>query len=271
MSPSNSAQQTVERFNLKVTPKPRDISEHYDYFGNVRHQFSIIQGHSELKVYMNAQVQKLIRELPTVDQSPTCSEVFRFLKNPITREAVQASEFVFPTVLTQATEEIREFSYQFFNAHDPFLACVQKLNTYIFKEFKFDAEATDVNTPLAQFFEQKRGVCQDFAHFMIACLRSQGFAAGYVSGYILTHPPEGQKRLEGADASHAWVTVHIPDIGWVDIDPTNNILVNHEHIHVARGRDYQDISPLKGAVSGGGEQDIKIEVTVSPEWELPEL
>ena len=106
---------------------------------------------------------------------------------------------------------------------------------------------------------------------MIACLRSRGFSAGYVSGYILTHPPEGEKRLEGADASHAWVTVHVPDIGWVDIDPTNNLLVNHEHIQVARGRDYQDVSPLKGAVSGGGEQEIKIEVTVHPEWELTEV
>ena len=268
LTPSNSAQQTVERFNISVSPKPREITEHFDYFGNVRHQFSIIQAHDELRVSTAAQVQKLIRDLPTPDESPTCSEVYRFLKNPVTRDAVQASEFVFPTALTTPTTEIENFSKKYFSNDRSFLECVLDLNNAIYESFEFDPEATDINTPLDQFFKQKRGVCQDFAHFMVTCLRSQGYSAGYSSGYILTHPPEGQKRLEGADASHAWVTVFVPDMGWVDLDPTNNVMVNHEHIHVARGRDFHDLSPLKGAVSGGGEQKIEIKVTVKPEWEF---
>ncbi|MEM7671864.1 MAG: transglutaminase family protein, partial [Verrucomicrobiota bacterium] len=196
------------------------------------------------------------------------SEVFRFLKSPITRDAVQASEFVFPTYLTKPTPEITAFAQHFFAPEKSYLACVIDLNNAIYSRFEFDPEATDINTPLDQFYRQNRGVCQDFAHFMIACLRSQGYSAGYTSGYLLTHPPDGEKRLEGADASHAWVTVHIPDIGWLDFDPTNALVVNQEHIHVARGRDYQDIAPIKGAMSGGGEQKIDIEVTVHPEWEL---
>lgn len=268
LSPTNSAQQTIERFRLDISPRPRDISEHFDYFNNVRHQFSIIENHSELQVTMLAQVQKLIRELPTPDLSPTCREVFRFLKSPVTRDAIQATEFMFPTPLTTPTQEITDYASKFFEDSKSFLQSVMDLNQEIYDTFKFDPEATDVNTPLDVFFKQKRGVCQDFAHFMIACLRSQGFSAGYTSGYLLTHPPKGQPRLEGADASHAWVSVHIPDIGWVDFDPTNAILVNHEHIQVARGRDYQDVAPIKGAVSGGGEQKINIEVTVRPEWEL---
>lgn len=268
LSPSNSAQQTVERFHLNISPRPQDISEHDDYFGNIRHQFSIIEAHTSLKVIMRAQVQKLIRSLPNNESSPTCSEVFRFLKSPITRDAVQASEFVFPTYLTRTSPEISNFAKQFFAPDKSYLESVVDLNNAIYSRFEFDPDATDVNTPLDQFYKQRRGVCQDFAHFMIACLRSQGYAAGYTSGYLLTHPPEGEKRLEGADASHAWVTVHIPDIGWVDLDPTNALLVNQEHIHVARGRDYQDIAPIKGAMSGGGEQTIDIQVTVRPEWEF---
>ena len=271
LSPTNSPQQTIERFRLDISPRPRDISEHLDYFNNVRHQFSIIENHSELTVTMLAQVQKLIRELPTADLSPTCKEVFRFLKAPITRDAVQASEFMFATPLTSANSEIADYAKRFFTPNKSYLQCLIDLNQEIHDTFVFDSEATDVNTPLAQFFKQKRGVCQDFAHFMIACLRSQGFSAGYTSGYLLTHPPESQARMEGTDASHAWVSVHVPEIGWVDFDPTNAILVNHEHIQVARGRDYQDVAPIKGAVSGGGEQTIDIEVTVRPEWELEEL
>ncbi|MEZ5305391.1 MAG: transglutaminase family protein [Verrucomicrobiales bacterium] len=118
---------------------------------------------------------------------------------------------------------------------------------------------------MAEVFEMKRGVCQDFAHFMLACLRTAGLPGRYVSGYILTLPPPGQERLQGADASHAWVSIYLPDTGWIDLDPTNNLVCGDEHIVVATGRDFGDVSPLRGAVLGGGNQEIVIEVTMEPE------
>jgi transglutaminase-like putative cysteine protease len=144
----------------------------------------------------------------------------------------------------------------------------------IFDEFEFDPEATTVSTPVLEVLENKRGVCQDFAHLMIACLRALGLAARYVSGYLLTRPPPGKPRLIGADASHAWVSVYSPGEGhdWVDFDPTNNLLPNTEHITLAFGRDFSDISPLRGIILGGGGTEPEVAVTVFPldEEEIPE-
>ncbi len=134
----------------------------------------------------------------------------------------------------------------------------------IFREFAFDAQATQVATPLSEVLERRRGVCQDFAHLMLACLRSRGLAARYVSGYLLTRPPPGQPRLIGADASHAWVSLYCPRNGWVDFDPTNNILPDREHITLAWGRDFSDVSPLRGVILGGGSHDPEVRVTVLP-------
>jgi len=138
------------------------------------------------------------------------------------------------------------------------------LTQRIFTDFEFDPTATEISTPLEQVFEGRRGVCQDFAHLMIGCLRSIGLPARYVSGYILTHPPEGQPRMIGADASHAWVSVYCPKFGWIDFDPTNRCLVQHEHITLGIGRDFSDVTPLSGIVLGGGEQKLEVKVTVTP-------
>jgi transglutaminase-like putative cysteine protease len=134
----------------------------------------------------------------------------------------------------------------------------------IHSEFKFAAGATTVTTPVMTFFTQKRGVCQDFAHFMISCLRSTGLAARYVSGYLLTRPPPGKPRRIGADASHAWISVFIPGSGWIDLDPTNNVIPSIEHITVGWGRDFSDVTPLRGVINGGGVQTLEIRVTVEP-------
>ncbi len=134
----------------------------------------------------------------------------------------------------------------------------------IFTEFTFDSSATEITTPLLHVLEQKRGVCQDFAHLMIACLRSRGLAARYVSGYLLTHPPAGRPRLVGADASHAWVSAWCPGLGWVDADPTNGKLADTEFVTLAWGREYSDVTPLRGVVRGGGEHTLTVAVTVEP-------
>ncbi|MFW5883486.1 MAG: transglutaminase-like domain-containing protein, partial [Verrucomicrobiota bacterium] len=131
-------------------------------------------------------------------------------------------------------------------------------------EFTFDAQATEITTPVDQILSNRNGVCQDYAHLMLAALRANGLAARYVSGYILTHPPEGQARLEGADASHAWVSVFFPELGWVEVDPTNRLVCGDQHVKVAYGCDFHDVSMVKGAVTGGGNQQLEVEVTVAP-------
>ncbi len=135
----------------------------------------------------------------------------------------------------------------------------------------FDPEATTVSTPVTEVFTRRRGVCQDFAHLMLSCLRSLGLAARYVSGYLLTHPPPGRPRLLGADASHAWVSVYCPGSGWVDVDPTNGLVVGTEHVTVGWGRDYDDVSPLRGVLLGGGSHTVDIPVTVAPAGEFESL
>jgi transglutaminase-like putative cysteine protease len=151
-----------------------------------------------------------------------------------------------------------------FSPGRPLLAAVDGLMQKIFSEFSFDAAATQVATPLLQVLEERRGVCQDFAHLMLACLRSMGLSARYISGYLLTQPPPGQPRLIGADASHAWISVYCPQHGWVDFDPTNNIRPALEHITLAWGRDFADVSPLRGVILGGGSHDPEVQVTVLP-------
>ncbi len=141
---------------------------------------------------------------------------------------------------------------------------MRELAARIFKEFKYDPTATTVSTPVEEVLELRRGVCQDFAHLMIACLRSQGLAAAYVSGYLRTNPPPGKPRLVGTDASHAWVSVFTGAAGWIDIDPTNNVLVGEDHIRVACGRDYGDVPPLKGVFIGGGQHTLSVSVDVAP-------
>ena len=134
----------------------------------------------------------------------------------------------------------------------------------IHAEFKFDAKATTVTTPVMTFFTHKHGVCQDFTHLMISCLRSTGLAARYVSGYLLTRPAPGKPRRVGADASHAWISLFVPDLGWIDFDPTNNVMPSLEHITVGWGRDFSDVTPLRGVINGGGEQTLEVKVTVQP-------
>jgi transglutaminase-like putative cysteine protease len=138
------------------------------------------------------------------------------------------------------------------------------LTSRIFREFQYRGGVSDVSTPVSDVFAMRQGVCQDFAHLMIACVRSLGLAARYVSGYLLTRPPEGKEKLVGSDASHAWVSVFAGDAGWVDFDPTNNVIPGVEHITFAWGRDYGDVSPINGFIVGGGTHQVSVAVDVSP-------
>lgn len=177
---------------------------------------------------------------------------------------MEALPFCFQSPYIPLKHQFADYAASCFLPKKPVMQAAQDLMAKIFNEFSFDPKATHIGTPLLEVLEHKRGVCQDYAHFMLACLRSLGVPARYVSGYLLTHPPEGQPRLIGADASHAWVSVYCPYLGWVDFDPTNNLIPSIEHITLAWGRDFSDVSPLRGVIFGGGEHQLEVSVTVMP-------
>ena len=175
---------------------------------------------------------------------------------------LDATQFLFESPYARVKRSLRAYAGDCFEPGRPILAAATALMAKIHGEFKFDAAATNVTTPVMKFFEQKRGVCQDFTHLMISCLRSTGLAARYVSGYLLTRPAPGKPRRVGADVSHAWVSLFVPGNGWVDLDPTNNVMPSLEHITLGWGRDFSDVTPLRGVINGGGEQTLEVKVTV---------
>jgi transglutaminase-like putative cysteine protease len=177
---------------------------------------------------------------------------------------LDATQFLFESPYARVKRSLRTYAGDCFVPGRPILGAAAALMAKIHGEFTFDAAATNVTTPVMEFFNQKRGVCQDFTHLMISCLRSTGLAARYVSGYLLTRPAPGKPRRIGADVSHAWVSLFVPGIGWVDLDPTNNIMPSLEHITLGWGRDFADVTPLRGVISGGGEQTLEVKVTVAP-------
>jgi transglutaminase-like putative cysteine protease len=176
---------------------------------------------------------------------------------------VEPYEFVFDSPLLRADPKLAAYARPSFTAGAPLLAAALDLNRRIHADFKYDRVATTVATPLEEVMEKKRGVCQDFAHLAIASLRSLGLAARYVSGYLRTRPPAGKPALVGADASHAWFSVFCPGLGWVDFDPTNNVMAETDHLTLGYGRDFGDVSPISGILTGGGKHEVKVAVTVS--------
>ena len=185
-------------------------------------------------------------------------------RDPVSPEVVEPYQFIFDSPQVRASFELADYAAQSFPAGTPLLAGARDLTRRIFEDFKYDSKATTVATPLEEVWEKRRGVCQDFAHLGIACLRSLGLPARYVSGYLRTRPPEGGEQLVGADATHAWFAIFCPGTGWVDFDPTNNVLPAEEHITVAYGRDFGDVSPVAGILTGGGKHVVKVAVEVKP-------
>jgi transglutaminase-like putative cysteine protease len=209
-------------------------------------------------------VQVVAPEIPDPKSTPPWEDVrdrFALGQPPWWLEARQ---FGYPSPHVPIADELRNYAQPSFPAGRPWLVGVLQLTERIFKEFQYDPAATTVNTPVATVFKNRRGVCQDFAHLEIACLRSLGLPARYVSGYLLTAPPPGQPRLVGADASHAWLSAFCPEVGWIDFDPTNNQIPTTKHITLAWGRDYSDVCPIKGVLIGGGQHRMRVAVDVVP-------
>lgn len=267
--PLESERQKLISYSHKITPQPTEEFERRDYFGNCQLQFQIESLHSELSAEVRSRVG--VEAQPTIDDAATgitCGDLRKSLRTSTNRASLLAVQMSSNGAKTFSDGAVEKFARKFFPDGRPFLEAALDLNETIFNDFQFDNEATDVSTPVDEILRLRSGVCQDFAHLMLASIRSRRLPARYVSGYILTHPPEGQPRLQGADATHAWVSVFDPELGWVDLDPTNNLVCADEHIVVAVGRDFDDVSPLRGAVTGGGAQDIEIAVTVMPIEEL---
>ena len=187
-------------------------------------------------------------------------KVAQFLQS--TDASNDVRQFCLESTLVYYISGMRDYILEVFRPGKPILACMSEFNSKIYHDFQYKSGYTDISTPMEKLFEDRIGVCQDFAHFSIGCLRSIGLAAKYVSGYIETIPTPGKKKLKGADASHAWVALYVPEHGWIEFDPTNNMIVSQQHIRLATGRDFKDVVPLKGIVYSSGGHKLKVAVDV---------
>lgn len=251
--PRTTERQRIEDIKIDVSPKVSTRSQHMDYFGNHFLQFAIEKDHSELEVSITSEL--LIKENTNninLDFGTPCAYVKYLLQHSKDWETLCAREFMLDSPMVQQHPDLAEYATACFADDRPFLSAVMELTQRIFSEFTYDPNFSDVATPLADVLKHRRGVCQDFAHLAIGCLRSLGYPARYVSGYLETLPPPGQEKLVGADATHAWFAVYSPGEGWYEFDPTNNTITGAQHITTAWGRDYSDVTPLKGVIFGGG-------------------
>jgi transglutaminase-like putative cysteine protease len=261
--PRQCAHQTTGDSALEVVPPPSVRKEDHDYFGNPITFLTIQQGHSELTLHALSFIDVRPGTAPDPSATPPWDDVAAVLEEDRGRETLEALQYRFASPHTQIDADLEAYARASFRRRRPLLDAARDLTHRIHRDFAYDPSATAVGTPVAEVFRLRRGVCQDFAHLQLACLRSLGLAARYVSGYLLTHPPEGKEKLVGADASHAWVSVWVPGQGWIDLDPTNDVLPTDEHVTLAWGRDYGDVSPVQGVMFGGGAHSVSVAVDVT--------
>jgi transglutaminase-like putative cysteine protease len=256
--------QRVNYSDIRIIPAPTSRIKRVDYFGNVVCHFTVERPHQSLEVIVDSEVEIAPSEPRLLGGGITCAEVLAALKSGNELEDMSATEFSFNSPMIATSPQLADFGRDLFSPERSFLEAVGDLNSRIFKDFKYDPGFSTVATPLVDVLKNRRGVCQDFAHLAIGVMRSLGFAARYVSGYLETLPPPGQVKMQGADASHAWFAVYIPGDDWQDFDPTNDVMPADQHITTAWGRDYSDVTPLKGVVfGGGGKQILSVAVDVA--------
>lgn len=264
LRPRRSNRQNVVDSELTIMPQPSVRRNWIDYFGNQVEFLTVQEPHRELTITNRSRVEVLPGMNIMLDFSPPWEVVAQSMQTPTNAEALGASQYCFESPYVDVHEDLRGFALATFEPGLPLLEAVMAFTSRIHQDFTYQGGVTDVSTPVRRVLELKKGVCQDFAHFEIACLRSIGLPARYVSGYLMTHPPAGREKLKGADESHAWLSVWCPELGWVDFDPTNNLIPNLEHITVAWGRDYGDVSPVSGFIFGGGKHQVNVAVDVAP-------
>ena len=261
-SPMEAHFQKVIDFRFEISPEPSYIVKRKDFFGNEMIYFSVDKAHEVLVVKAISHVRLNNPDWIRIKEEKTApwEEVVRWLQSSAASGDIK--QFYLESEFVPIIDGIVEYTLQSFTPGRALFDAVNELNTRINKDFAFTPGFTDISTPLEKVFSSRKGVCQYFAHFGLACLRSIGLAAKYMSGYIETLPPPGKPKLVGSDASHAWIAVFIPDWGWVEFDSTNNLVVKNEHIRVASGRDFSDVTPVKGIVYSSGEQTLAVKVDV---------
>ncbi|MCB1146466.1 MAG: transglutaminase family protein [Leptospiraceae bacterium] len=249
---------------IYVTPRPVMFQERVDYFGNRVAYFAIEEPHSVLEVEAISRVEIDLNHRPYPIESRSWEETANLLEHDPGEELALVRQFMVPSPHVEISHELRQYALQFFPPGSNFLDCVNNLNRSIFETFEYDPKFSTISTPVHEVLHARRGVCQDFSHLALALLRSLGFAGRYVSGYLETLPPPGQPKLQGADASHAWFSIYEPVSNlWVDFDPTNGVRCGETHIIAAWGRDYSDVSPIRGVLFGGGAHKIHVGVDVT--------
>jgi len=263
LTPVNNPGHRCESSEISIVPRPDEETHRTDFFGNKLVFFSIFREHDALKVYTNSLVS-----IDKIDHAAMASRANTPWQETRDRIATATNvdqdclQYAIPSMYVPRSEAVREFAAECFDSSVTLWDACNALMLKIFNQIKFSPGFTTVNTPVETVLKTRKGVCQDFAHLMITALRVMGFAARYVSGYIETLPPPGKPRMVGADASHAWVSVFFPDIGWVEYDPTNKMMPSDAHIRAAYGRDYFDIAPIKGIVFNSGRQNLTVRVDV---------
>jgi transglutaminase-like putative cysteine protease len=263
LAPRDTERQLCRDVSVRIDPEPDVLREYVDFFGNKVIYFSIEQEHGQLTVVVHSEIEKRAaggREMNLYDNT-TIETVKQDLSDDM-QEAGEVSQYIFETLMTAGSEAIETYARVSFQPGRPVLEAGLDLMRRIYADFEFTPGFSTVSTPLSEVMRERKGVCQDFAHLAIACVRSVGLPARYVSGYIETISPPGVEKLMGADASHAWFSIYIPHMGWTDFDPTNNILPGDQHITIGWGRDYADIAPMKGVILSSGSHELTVSVDV---------
>lgn len=262
--PRSTDYQSCQNMQVNITPKPNYFAQREDYFGNNYFYFSLQKQHKKLVIDVTTEIDtQTERASVDLDLGNTCYQAKQYLEQLDSPEVIEAKEFLLDSPMIKVSPELKAFAQGLFEDNRTLLSAVRELTSKIFNEFTYDPNSTTVATPLHEALAKKSGVCQDFAHVAIGCLRALGYPARYISGYLETLPPPGEKKLVGADASHAWFAVYSPGEGWFEFDPTNDNIPADQHITTAWGRDYSDVTPLRGVIfDGGNSQELKVSVDV---------
>lgn len=270
LRPLHTPYQQLLSHSLTIDPPPAQLTQNEDVFGNLRSFFSLDSAHETLRVVAKSVVQTSARKLPRSTLSwESTQDYFQYQSG---RSLDKAAEYVFASPFCPRHADFVNYARPSFGPGAGVLDGAVDLMRRIYTDFTYESESTQINTPAREALAQRKGVCQDFAHIMIACMRALGLPARYVSGYLLTHPAPGTVKLQGSDASHAWVAVYVPDLPegdrWCDLDPTNNRAGWHspgeDYVTLGMGRDFADVSPIRGVIHGGASHTLAVGVTVEP-------
>ncbi|HEX7859998.1 MAG TPA: transglutaminase family protein [Verrucomicrobiae bacterium] len=264
LRPRELAYQNCFAHAFAIEPSPKRFGAHTDYYGNRASFVEVAEPHTQLVIRSLSKVRRKVITLASPHETPAWEHIRDLSRGIQLGAALEASEFLFDSPLISSAEKFADYASPSFPKGRPILDAVLHLTHRIHQDFTFDPEATAVTTSVETVMKTRRGVCQDFAHLQIACLRSLGLPARYVSGYIETLPAPGKEKLVGSDASHAWVSVYCHAHGWIDVDPTNNLLVSARHVTLGWGRDYSDVSPVRGVILGSGDHTVKVAVDLQP-------